>query len=120
MPTLTVCSGALRFKEIELATGAGSSFFSAVTFFPFPFFRVEEMVISFRHHCHWWLSNPHLSHRPFFLLASLRFWGMPLSASASCSLINLGVPLPAAGVVVFPLAFFPAGPSSFFSCASEA
>src|SRR6266699_801541 len=121
MPTRTVCARALRFKESELAAGADSSFFSTFSFFlsPFPFFRVEEIVISFRHHCHWWLPNPQRSHRLFFTRASRRFWGMPLRASSSYSFENQGVPVPAAGVEVVPLVFFSAGPS-FFSCASEA
>src|SRR6266699_6911125 len=121
MPTRTVCARALRFKETELASGADSSFFSTVSFFlsPFPFLRVEEIVISFRHHCHWWFPNPQRLHRLFFTRASRRFCGTPLRASSSCSFENRGVPVPAAGVEVFPLVFFSAGPS-FFSCASEA
>src|SRR6266699_5824003 len=111
MPTLTVCAGAFRLRDTELAAGAGSSFFSAVSFFlsPFPFFRVEEIVISFRHHCHWWLPNPQRLHKLFFTGASRRFCGMPFRASSSCSFVNRGVPVPAAGVKVVPLVFFSAG-----------
>src|SRR5436853_6032643 len=96
MPTLTVWAGAFLLRETELAEADSSFFSGSLSFFSFlPFFRVEEIEISFRHHCQRWFESPQRAQSSFFIRASTRLLGMPLNASSFCSLVNLGVLFPA-------------------------
>src|SRR5436853_7035573 len=96
MPTLTVKAGAFVLRETELAVADSSFFSGSLSFFSFlPFLRVEEIEISFRHHCQWWFESPQRAQSSFYIWASTRLLGMPLNASSFCSLVNLGVLFPA-------------------------
>src|SRR5437016_12009979 len=96
MPTLTMWAGAFLLRGTELAEADSSFFSGSLSFFSFlPFFRVEEIEISFRHHCQWWFKSPQRAQSSFFIRASTRLLGMPLNASSFCSLVNLGVLFPA-------------------------
>src|SRR5436853_2168354 len=118
MPTLTVWAGAFLLREMELAE-ANSSFFSgSLSFFSFlPSLRVEEIEISFRHHCQRWFKSPQRAQSSFFIRASTRLLGIPLNASSFCSLVNLGVLFPAEDAADV-LGFFET--SAFSSRASSA